>query len=300
MTINKRSQGLTSFSVVIPAYNASKKIQDLIESLNKQTHDDFEVIIIDDCSSDFKELLLYVTKNLKRKHIIRQLDTHKNGAAARNLGIDLSSLDYIAFADADDHWDTHKLEHISNHIKQNKNTTFAYHKLTLKKERGGEFEYPKRGIKTSEDILEYLFCEDGLIQTSSIICRRASLGESIRFDESLNRHQDWDFVLNIYNAGFHFDYIDKVLGVWNIAYSLGSKRRDFHINSMKWADSNKASFTHRALIGFNISVLIPRLVIERKYLSATSLYLKSFASMPASTIQITARYVNRIVKKLFS
>lgn len=291
---------MASFSIVIPTYNASRKIQNLITSLNKQTHEEFEVIIIDDCSDDFNDLLKYITENLKRKHIIRQLDTHKNGSAARNLGINLSSLDYVAFADADDHWDSQKLEHISKHIEQHNNIDFIYHKLKLKKESGGEFEYPARGIKKNEDILEYLFCEDGLIQTSSIVCRRAALGESIRFNESLNRHQDWDFVLNIYKSGFKFEYIERALGTWNIAYSLGSKRRDFHTNSINWLNDNKKSFTDRAQVGFNIGVLIPRLIIERKHLSATTLYLKSFASMPAPTILLTARYIKRIAIKLYS
>lgn len=229
---------MTKFSVVVPVYEGASKIMPLVNSLNNQTFSNFEVIFVDDCSSDFKKLQYILKKNMHRTYKLMQLENHINGAAARNKGIKEAQGEYIAFADADDYWLNNKLEIIDEFLQKNPNSKFIYHQMICKKEDGGEFPYPKRGILKQENLLEYLFCNNGLIQTTSIVCKKSVLINSL-FDENLQRHQDWDFCLNLYKTGVGFDYIDMPLAVWNIRASFGKNKRDYSSLSFSWLAKQK-------------------------------------------------------------
>ena len=87
------------FSIIIPAHNAEKEIDRAIESVNKQTFNDYEIIVIDDCSTDNTYKVLEKYNNIK---IIRNEKNIKAGGS-RNKGIDYANGDYIIFLDADDY-----------------------------------------------------------------------------------------------------------------------------------------------------------------------------------------------------
>lgn len=98
-------------SIIIPYYNAAKYIKETIESIIAQTYKKWELIIIDDCSTDPDTAnVLQIIKNLDSR--IRILRTKKNGGAgyARNIGIKEALGRYIAFCDSDDWWYPNKLE----------------------------------------------------------------------------------------------------------------------------------------------------------------------------------------------
>ena len=93
-------------SVIIPTYNCSKYVTEAINSVLEQTYNNYEIIVIDDGSTDDTEgiLSLYMDK-------IRYVKKGNGGpASARNLGIKESKGEYVAFLDADDLWDSSKLE----------------------------------------------------------------------------------------------------------------------------------------------------------------------------------------------
>lgn len=103
------------FSVIIPLYNKEKYIQNTLESVLKQTFVDFEIIIINDGSTDNSETIVKQFTDTR----IRYYKTENRGAAdARNFGIDKASADYIAFIDADDLWLENHLEILKNLISE--------------------------------------------------------------------------------------------------------------------------------------------------------------------------------------
>jgi len=90
------------FSIVIPLFNKEKHIQDTLDCVFKQTFNQYEIIVVDDGSTDNS-----VKKVLQFKNTIIRLIKKENGgsASARNTGIEHAKFQYIAFLDADDFWD---------------------------------------------------------------------------------------------------------------------------------------------------------------------------------------------------
>lgn len=97
-------------SIIVPAYNAEKYIANTINSVRQQTYDNWNLMILDDCSTDN-------TKNIVRSFVnidsrIHLYENSKNSGAAiiRNIGIELAGGEWIAFLDSDDLWHREKLE----------------------------------------------------------------------------------------------------------------------------------------------------------------------------------------------
>ena len=114
-------------SVIMPMYNAERYVRKAIESVQKQTFGDFELIIIDDKSTDgSKAICEEFQQNDPR---IKVITVEKNGGAgnARNIGIQLAKGKYITFIDSDDIWEPQKLN-LQYKMLRKKNIGFVYSK----------------------------------------------------------------------------------------------------------------------------------------------------------------------------
>ena len=98
-------------SIIVPVYNAVKYIETTIDMVSRQTYKDWELILVDDASTDGSADLIekIVASQGKRVRLIRK-SVNEGAAAARNTGIDDSAGRYIAFLDADDVWMPDKLQ----------------------------------------------------------------------------------------------------------------------------------------------------------------------------------------------
>lgn len=97
-------------SIITPTYNSSNYISQTIDSVLNQTYQNWEMIIIDDCSSDetFSIISKFASEDSRIK--VFKLDENSGAGVARNLAIQQASGNYIAFLDADDLWKPEKLE----------------------------------------------------------------------------------------------------------------------------------------------------------------------------------------------
>lgn len=107
---NKNSTDKPFFSVVIPLYNKQPHIAQAIKSVIAQTEDDFEVIIVNDASTDGSRSVVTDFFSDPRIRIIDRNEPGPGGYAARNTGIEYAKGDWIAFLDADDEWYPEHLE----------------------------------------------------------------------------------------------------------------------------------------------------------------------------------------------
>lgn len=110
-------------SVIVPVYNAAKCISDTIMCVMKQTYENWELILVDDGSTDDSFAIMQTFENDKI-HPVKQKEG-KGAACARNYGISLAKGQYIAFLDADDLWLEDKLEKQISFLKS-KNAAFTF------------------------------------------------------------------------------------------------------------------------------------------------------------------------------
>lgn len=122
-------------SIITPTYNCGKYIEETIKSVINQTHKNWEMIIIDDCSTDNTKSIVeeYQKKYPNIKYHI--LENNSGAAVARNMAIKMAKGKFIAFLDSDDLWDKEKLEKQINFMKQN-DYNFTYTNYIEVDERG--------------------------------------------------------------------------------------------------------------------------------------------------------------------
>lgn len=97
-------------SVIMPAYNAAGFIAESIRSVQQQTFKDWELLVIDDASTDETSNVVEELKAEDPRIKLHILPTNQGAGFSRNIGIKAATGDYISFLDADDLWKPHKLE----------------------------------------------------------------------------------------------------------------------------------------------------------------------------------------------
>lgn len=112
-------------SIIVPVYNSEKFIKDTIKTVEEQTYENWELLLVNDCSTDnSKKIIEKYEKKDKRIKLI-DLEQNSGAAIARNTGIDRANGKYIAFLDSDDLWEKEKLEKQIKFIKKN-NCVFSF------------------------------------------------------------------------------------------------------------------------------------------------------------------------------
>ena len=104
----KESVMETMVSIIIPTYNRANVIKRAIDSVLRQTYDSYEVVVVDDGSTDETESVIAGIQDARIRYIA--LKENQGVAHARNIGIREARYDYIAFLDSDDEWLLDKLE----------------------------------------------------------------------------------------------------------------------------------------------------------------------------------------------
>ena len=115
-------------SIITPCFNSEKYISQAIQSVISQTHENWELLLVDDCSSDetFAILLNFTSQDARIKAF--KLDNNSGAGVARNFAIQQVQGNYIAFLDADDLWKPEKLEKQLNFMQtQNIPFTFSFY-----------------------------------------------------------------------------------------------------------------------------------------------------------------------------
>ena len=105
-------------SIIIPVFNVEKYLRECLDSLLNQTYQDFEVICVDDGSTDESYKILEEYKNKDERFVIIQ-QNNKGAGAARNRGIELAKGEYIQFLDSDDYFEPNMLEKLCSVAKKN-------------------------------------------------------------------------------------------------------------------------------------------------------------------------------------
>ena len=179
-------------SVIIPTYNRAHLVGRAIRSVLNQTYQDFELIVVDDGSTDNTEEVVKGFNDDRIRYICH--DENKGGSAARNTGIKIALGEYIAFLDSDDEWLPEKLRRqIGTLQKLSKEWAGVCTGFWLI-DGGSVIKYtPPLPRNLFTELLSRCFLYSG----STLLIRKVLLDEIGGFDEALPRHQDWDLLLRI-------------------------------------------------------------------------------------------------------
>lgn len=206
-------------SVIIPAYNTAKYIRETLESVFAQTFKNFEVIVVNDGSSDTKEFEHELMPYLDRIVYINQ--ENRGASAARNVGIYRAGGEYIAFLDSDDIWLPSFLESQMDLLQEDPRLDFVYADGVIIGEslfvgRRMMELYPCNGAVTFESLL----VDQCHVTTSGVVARKQSLVDGGLFDENISHAEDYDLWLRVAHRGARITYQRKVL--WKYRSRSGS------------------------------------------------------------------------------
>jgi len=189
-------------SVIIPVYNAKNYIAQAIESVLNQTHRNFELLVINDGSTDTSEEVIkkYCDLDPRVKYFSQE---NKGVSESRNKGIDMARGDIVAFLDADDAWEPENLEAKVKVLQRDPGIGWTFSDMYLADESLNKTELIEGG--DDSDLLNSLLSRKGeaIHAPSNIVVRKSCLGAGgVYFDTHLSTSADWDFCIQL--AARHF------------------------------------------------------------------------------------------------
>jgi glycosyltransferase involved in cell wall biosynthesis len=265
------------FSIVIPVFNRPAAIQQAVDSCLAQTFDDFEIIVVDDGST---ESACDALKDIRDKRLkCVRLEKNRGVSTARNIGMDLASGRYIAFLDSDDIFEKEKLRIYHQHLSEAghpENVCFSS-PLYFRRENGHRLQVPKRLYQEGEEVLHYIFVTGGVMSTDTLVVS-ADIARKTQFRSDLNRHEDYDFCWRLEKAGVRFKMLPDTLSTCidhedpgRLTQSTGFKHSSYWINSI--ADD----LPRNIYAAFQLRVLAPMASGQRRG-RGLQLYFQHFLS----------------------
>lgn len=182
-------------SVVMPTRNRAELLPRAIASVRAQTHERWELIVIDDCSSDATAEVLGRLASADPRIRVHRSAARGGGAAARNAGIGLAAGEYIAFLDDDDEWIPEKLTRQLAEFEADPSAAIVFSPVLVHAPDGSE---TLRGLPHDSSGPSWRALVRGnFISTSSAVVRGGLLRDAGGFDQRLPRLQDWELWLRL-------------------------------------------------------------------------------------------------------
>lgn len=238
-------------TIIIPVYNTSAYLPNCLESIVNQTHQNLEIIIIDDGSTDdsYKIAKKYAQKDSRVKLVYQK---NSGQSAARNRGIKLATGKYINFIDSDDLIAKDFIEKLLKPFNDQKTilSVCGIHYKRLKQASSSNvYINPVRNRHKSESrkaYILYLLAIDGRMYSSVNKLYKTNIVKNISFNENLNFAEDTKFVL---------DYLDKVQGTVSFIleplyiYNYGTETSTMRSTATVWQNWQTAYNNLRSWLG---------------------------------------------------
>ncbi|WP_105258047.1 glycosyltransferase family 2 protein [Pseudoalteromonas sp. T1lg88] len=220
-------------SIIMPCYNAEKTIERAINSVIQQTYSNWELIIVNDCSSDNSANIVKKFDD-PRVHFFNN-KSNSGAGVSRNKAIEKASGRFIAFLDADDYWHRDKLIKQINFMLEN-NYAFTYHAYQKFNVSG------QRGVVYSPESATY----KQLLKTNYIGCLTAIYDTDILgkiYMPKIRKRQDYALWLSILKTGVVAKGLPDVLAYYST--DTGMTKNKFKIIKSQW-------FFYRSHLNLNV------------------------------------------------
>lgn len=292
---------MDKITVIIPTYNRARTLDRAINSVLNQSYSNIEVIVIDDNSKDNTTEIIQHISDKRLKYI--KLNENKGACFARNLGIENSTGEYIAFQDSDDEWYRDKLEIQLKFLKEGSYNLVGC-SMNQIYDNGKVKSFPNIDIE-SINIKEYILFGN-IFSTQTILGKKECFVKN-QFDNSMPRFQDWELMIRMcrtYKVGFMQDklvdaYIQKdsisrnntkaveALNIIREKYANTDNLKSFYLRNMAiYSINNNIENAQKYFIQaynynrkdyknkFNYAFIKINLVILIKFIYNVKLYIK--------------------------
>lgn len=196
-------------SIITPVYNAEKYIGSAIDSILAQTYNDWEIVLVDDCSTDNSSAIIASYGNSERIKYHKR-DINEGAAVARNTALKLATGRYVAFLDSDDIWKPLKLEKQLAFMKD-KDAAISCTALECIDENGASLN----SIRNVNYKISYNFLlHNTMIATSTVI---------------VDRNKTGDFLMPLRRGGQDYATWLKLMKTGNICYGLNEVLSEYRV-----------------------------------------------------------------------
>ncbi len=295
-------------SVIIPVYNAAGDLRRTLTSLSRQALGDYELIVVDDASSDrIGDLIAAWSTAIK---YIRH-EYNRGPGAARNTGLRAASGQYIQFLDSGDMILADKLQEQIRYLDEHKNTGVAFSDYQIIHQADN---YIEKAVlkKGKESMLEYLL-KGRLLHLGAMLFKKGALSAE-GFDETLPQCEDWELWIRLALRSDNFAYLPGLK-----AYYVKSRTLSLTQDTSLWVSGleqmvgklkNNPLFLSRAgrlRAGFFSEVYFLaawRLQFKRSYSAALKYYQQSFKQSKSrwfrNLINLSLRYLHFLLESNFA
>lgn len=219
-------------SVVIPAWNAEAFIEKTLSTIANQTFTDFEVIVVDDGSSDKTTEIVerFLKANGLSGRCIRQ--ENKKIAGARNTGINAASSELISFLDHDDLWFPNKLEKVMAEFSLYPEADLICHQENVVKDN--VFLHTTKNGPWVEKMYESLLFDGNALSPSAVTVKKAKLVEAGLFRENpeFNTVEDYDLWMRLAKI-CRMRFLDEILGEYQLVERGASNKIVYHNTNLE-------------------------------------------------------------------
>lgn len=223
-------------SVIIPTYNRGNVIADAINTVLGQTYQNFEIIIVDDGSTDNTSEVVQSFGDFRIKYIYRE--NSGRPSIARNIGIKNATGEYIAFLDSDDLWHPEKLEKQASVLENNKDVGLVTNRSLYKLFDGQEIKIKRNLAKNQKENIIYILSSPDKVFTGTptLLIRKVCFERVGLFDETMKFCEDWDlfFRISLVYGIYNVDEVLTYVRIHSEGMSKNSDMSEFYQGYLKF------------------------------------------------------------------
>ena len=281
---------MNKVSIIIPCFNIEKYISDCLDSILKQTHQEYEIILIDSSTDSTPEIIEKYRKRFPER--IKYFYQKPTGPShARNFGISVSSGDFICFLDSDDMLYENSLEKRLMRFEKDDELSLVFTNASILVENNPEkISYKDIVGRFYEG---FIFCElmiNNFICTSTVLIKKEVLKKLGNFNENLKNTEDYELWLRISRNNFKFGFVDEYLTYYRIRKGSLSENNirnvetllnifNRYYNNKLYNNEEEKKIIENNIKRFHSDYFIIKaktLIISGEYKQAARMYLKIF------------------------
>jgi glycosyltransferase involved in cell wall biosynthesis len=212
-----RTENKPTVSIIIPTYNRSRLLARAVKSVLNQTYQDFELIIVDDGSTDGTKEVVAGFNDVRIRYV--RHEENRGEAAARNTGIKAAKCNYIAYQDSDDEWLPEKLARQMELLENAPPEVGVIYTGFWKTENHRRTYIPFSWVSQKNGDIHKELLKGNFIGSPVVLIKKECFDRVGLFDERLRNLVDWEMWLRI-SKHYHFRCVDEPLVVAH--YDLGN------------------------------------------------------------------------------